>query len=288
MMAATRAPLGHRLLLRAYPRGWRERYGDEFLALLADRDPGIGDLLDVLGGALDARLHPGRTPRRALEMLNQAPAAVPPRRSPVAFGIVAGAPPIGVVSRRAFMRRMLGVGMALLSLEFLGGTLSFLWPNIREGLGAQFRVGTLDDILAAQPSFAEGQPFPYNPARAFLVNVPAAMAMAEGSPISLANPTADQLLVLWRKCPHLGCLVPLPCDSIHRYQCRCHRSTYNILGEKMHEGPAERGLDRFGVRIESDGTVVIDTSQLTRGAPNLGPDRLVFRDPAPWDATCGT
>ena len=30
----------------------------------------------------------------------------------------------------------------------------------------------------------------------------------------------------------------------------------------------------------------MDTSQLTQGAPNLGPDRLVFRDPYPLDATC--
>lgn len=280
-------PIGHRLLLRAYPAAWRDRYGDEFLALLADRETGLGDLLDVLFGALDARLHPGRAPRRSLEALADVPRAVAPSRSSASFGIVAGAPPIGVLSRRAFMRRMLGFGIGLLGLEFLGGTLSFLWPNLRVGLGAQFRVGRMADILAAQPSFATGEPYPYNPARAFLVNVPAAMALAGGSSITVPNPTADQLLALWRKCPHLGCLVPLPCESIHRYQCRCHRSTYNILGEKMHEGPAERGLDRFAVRIEADGTLVIDTGQLTRGAPNLGPDRLVFSDPHSWDATCG-
>ena len=135
------------------------------------------------------------------------------------------------------MRRMLGVGVALLSLEFLGGTLSFLWPNIRQGLGAQFRVGSVETIVAAQPSFADGEHYPYNPARAFLVNVPAAMALASGSPISLANPSADQLLALWRKCPHLGCLVPEPCDELHRIRCRCHGSTYNVLGEKLKEGP---------------------------------------------------
>ena len=31
--------------------------------------------------------------------------------------------------------RMLGVGVGIVSLEFLAGTLAFLWPNIREGLG---------------------------------------------------------------------------------------------------------------------------------------------------------
>ena len=99
---------------------------------------------------------------------------------------------------------------------------------------------------------------------------------------------AADLLALWRKCPHLGCLVPSPCESVHRYQCRCHQSTYNILGEKMLKGPAERGLDRFAVLIEDDGTIVIDTAQYTQGPPNLGPDHLAFTDASPWDATCGT
>lgn len=205
-----------------------------------------------------------------------------------AFGIAAAGPPLGVLGRRAFMRRMLGVGVGLLSLEFATGMVNVLWPNIRQGLGAQFKLGTIDDILAAQPLFATGRPFVFNPARIFLVNVPAATAWAQGREESFPNPGASDLIALWRKCPHLGCLVPLPCEEITRYQCRCHKSTYNILGEKMKEGPAERGLDRFAVRVEADGTIVVDTGQITRGAPNRGPEHLVFSDPHPWDATCGT
>lgn len=281
-----RPPLRHRLMLRAYPRGWRQRYGEEFLSLLGERQLRAGDVVDIISGALDARLHPGRTPISVTEMLPnrlQLPVIAP---STVTYGMVTGVPAAGVLTRRSFMRRMLAAGVALLSLEFLGGTLSFLWPNIRQGLGARFRVGTLETILQAQPSFANGELYPYNPARAFLVNVPAATALASGSPISVSDPAAGQLLALWRKCPHLGCLVPQPCADLHRIRCRCHGSTYNILGEKLKEGPAERGLDRFAVSIDADGTIVIDTSQLTQGAPNLGEDRLVFHDPYPWNATC--
>jgi Rieske Fe-S protein len=280
------ASLGHRILLRTYPAGWRRRYGDEFLEVLAVRGTGLGDVLDILSGALDARLHPGRTPLSVTEML---PHRVQlPRLTPAAttYGVVTGVPPVGVLSRRTFMRRVLGVGVAILSIDFLGGTLSFLWPNIRTGLGAKFRLGTVDEIVAAQPSFASGEYFQVNAARAFLVNVPAAEALASGSPISLPNPSAEQLLALWRKCPHLGCLVPEPCGDLHRIRCRCHGSTYNVIGEKLKEGPAERGLDRFAVSIEADGTVVMDTSEVTQGAPNLGLDHLVFRDPYPFDATC--
>ncbi len=190
------------------------------------------------------------------------------------------------MSRRRFLRRMLAVGTGLVLLEFGVGTLSFLWPQIRQGLGAKFKVGTIDSILAVQPSFANGQPFPYNPARVFLVNVPAAKELAMGNQVSMPNPAAAELLALWRKCPHLGCLVPSPCESVTRYQCRCHQSTYNILGEKMFKGPAERGLDRFAVLIEEDGTIVIDTAQYTQGPPNLGPDHLAFTDAHPWEATC--
>lgn len=194
-------------------------------------------------------------------------------------------PPRGELSRRGFMRRMLGVGVGLLALEFAGGTLNFLWPQIRVGLGAAFRVGTVDQILAAQPSFALGHPYAYSPARAFLVNVPAAKRLALGDSEPNPRPTQEQLLALWRKCPHLGCLVPEPCESVTRYRCRCHGSTYNIIGEKLDKGPAERGMDRFEVRIE-DGVVVIDTSLLTQGPPNRGAQALEFDDGHPWTATC--
>ncbi len=55
------------------------------------------------------------------------------------------------VTRRSFMRRVLGAGVGLLSLEFLGGSLAFLWPNITEGLGARIRVGRLPEIVASHP-----------------------------------------------------------------------------------------------------------------------------------------
>lgn len=44
-----------RLLLRLYPDWWRERYGDEFAALLEDRPVGPWDIADVMFGAIDAR-----------------------------------------------------------------------------------------------------------------------------------------------------------------------------------------------------------------------------------------
>lgn len=45
------------LLLRLYPARWRDRYGDEFAAVLEERPLGPFDVADVLLGALDANLH---------------------------------------------------------------------------------------------------------------------------------------------------------------------------------------------------------------------------------------
>ena len=61
--------------------------------------------------------------------------------------------------------------------------------------------------------------------------------------------------------------MPGLCDDLKRFTCRCHGSTYNILGEKLKEGPATRGMDRFAVSIGEDGVVVIDTSQYHLRSP---------------------
>jgi hypothetical protein len=45
-------------LLRLYPRAWRDRYEDEFAALLEQCPFSWGDLLDIIVGAIDAHMHP--------------------------------------------------------------------------------------------------------------------------------------------------------------------------------------------------------------------------------------
>lgn len=44
-------------LIRLYPARWRERYGDEFAAMLEERPVGPFDAADLILGALDAHLH---------------------------------------------------------------------------------------------------------------------------------------------------------------------------------------------------------------------------------------
>jgi len=208
--------------------------------------------------------------------------------SQTTYGPVHG-PPTGEITRRGFMRRMLGIGVGLLSLEFLGGTLAFLWPNLTEGLGAKISLGSADDINGVWPEWASGLPYIYNLANLFLVNVPAAKARVEGNG-TVASPLPDpggnvdpdlpladrSVLALYRKCPHLGCQIPQVCERSQWFECLCHGSQYSILGEKR-AGPAPRGMDRFEVTF-TDGAYVVDTSEIVTGDP---PGTITFDDRDP-------
>ncbi|HYI65505.1 MAG TPA: Rieske 2Fe-2S domain-containing protein [Candidatus Limnocylindrales bacterium] len=271
-----------RAILRLYPAAWRDRYRGELEDLLGQRRVRPADLADLLRGAVDARMHPQVRP--VLQVAG-------PVTGPTPMSTMVGRPAYGViesmsasvVSRRSFLRRMLGAGVGLLSLEFLGGTIAFLWPGPGEGMGVEHRLGTLDEVNAAFPEWALGTPIDFRPARAFIVNVPAATAMAMGEPREVSDPTAGQILALWRKCPHLGCMIPQACESRSRFQCYCHQSTYNIIGEKLELGPAPRGMDRFPLRID-DSVVIVDTRELITGPPK---GAVTFHDPYPPREGCG-
>jgi hypothetical protein len=45
-----------RRLLRLYPRAWRARYGEEFLAMLGSNRLRPSQVIDIVRGAIDARL----------------------------------------------------------------------------------------------------------------------------------------------------------------------------------------------------------------------------------------
>jgi Rieske Fe-S protein len=78
-------------------------------------------------------------------------------------------------------------------------------------------------------------------------------------------------------------MIPAACEERGRFQCYCHQSTYNIVGEKLELGPAPRGMDRFPVRIDRDGTLVIDTRELIEGPPR---GTITFADGHPLDVGC--
>ena len=60
-------------LLRLYPRAWRERYGAEFLATVEPGPPTVQQVIDIVSGAIDARL--SSDVRRATAASRVAPSA---------------------------------------------------------------------------------------------------------------------------------------------------------------------------------------------------------------------
>jgi cytochrome b6-f complex iron-sulfur subunit len=72
------------------------------------------------------------------------------------------------------------------------------------------------------------------------------------------------VIALYQKCPHLGCRVPW-CDTSQWFECGCHGSQYNRVGEKK-GGPAPRGMDMFPVSIDG-GRVTVDTGLVIQGVP---------------------
>lgn len=202
--------------------------------------------------------------------------------------------PIGEMSRRKFMRRMVGAGVGLLSLEFLGGTLAFLWPNLTGGLGGEVDVGAAADIASNDPQWAQGWPYIYTKARLFLVNVPAGKQLVDGKKANIPDPGTKvgtdiapvdrSVLALYRKCPHLGCQIPQLCDKSLWFECLCHGSKYTIIGEKR-DGPAPRGMDRFPTTMSAKGTYVVNTGQIITGPP-IGTATFDNRTPADIKQHC--
>jgi cytochrome b6-f complex iron-sulfur subunit len=127
------------------------------------------------------------------------------------------------------------------------------------------------------------------------VNVPAADVPERGQKFQvgagrfwLVNLTEEQggpgLLALWWKCPHLGCTVPWrptfiwpdPTTGAAKqgwFRCPCHGSTYTDAGVRVF-GPAPRSMDTMALQVQHDGSLTVDTGDITNGGPD-NPTRAV-------------
>jgi cytochrome b6-f complex iron-sulfur subunit len=149
---------------------------------------------------------------------------------------------------------------------FGAAVVGFLWKGASGGFGSKITIGTRDSVIA---QIRSGKGFFYVPeARAWITEYPVeSLAKAKaiyGSQSSVYGGMEAGIVALYQKCPHLGCRVP-ECSSSQWFECPCHGSQYNRVGEKK-GGPAPRGMDRFGVSI-SNGSVVVDTGAVFGGPP---------------------
>jgi len=172
------------------------------------------------------------------------------------------------VTRRQFLNRAI-LGVFGLSLAGFGTAMvGFLWPVLEAGgFGSTINVGKVSDILTEITNAAT--PF-YSPnARAYVHQYPAIDVVKAKNSGAYADPILNGYQqgwgALYQKCVHLGCRVPW-CLSSQWFECPCHGSQYSRVGEKK-GGPAPRGLDRFAISLNSDGTMSVNTATVYEGPP---------------------
>jgi hypothetical protein len=102
-----------RLLLRLYPAAWRDRYGEEFAALLEERPLSPFDVLDIAFGAFDARLRPREL---ALDLA--------PRRKRLMNERIGG---IGAIAGGGLLLLMMGIGFLV---PGSGTAAAYLYPVV--------------------------------------------------------------------------------------------------------------------------------------------------------------
>ena len=169
------------------------------------------------------------------------------------------------VTRRQFFNRSILAGTGLGLGAFGIASLAFLWPaTAKGGFGAKVTVGSIADVETA---FANKIPFYNAGAKTYIVAYP-----KQDLPAAKKVPAYAQVIsgmeegyvALYQRCVHLGCRVPW-CQSSQWFECPCHGSKYNRVGEKQ-GGPAPRGLDRFPLEV-SGGNITVDTGIIVVGPP---------------------
>jgi cytochrome b6-f complex iron-sulfur subunit len=172
---------------------------------------------------------------------------------------------IGVSRRQFFNRATVSLMAAGIGTFSAASMVAFLWPTATGGFGGKVPVGRYDDIISG---IRIGQGFFYAPeARAWITAYPLdAVPKAEGLyDERLLDGMRRGLTAQYQKCPHLGCRVP-QCVSSQWFECGCHGSQYNQVGEKK-GGPAPRGMDHFALLFSAAGDVTVDTGLIVEGMP---------------------
>jgi cytochrome b6-f complex iron-sulfur subunit len=167
------------------------------------------------------------------------------------------------VTRRQFFNRSILAGSGIGLGAFGAASLAFLWPSGGAASQVKVNVGSEAD---AKTAFDSKIPYYNASAKVYIVAYPKAdlpKAKKVYDPIIFAG-MEQGYVALYQKCVHLGCRVPW-CESSQWFECPCHGSKYNRVGEKQ-GGPAPRGLDRFPLQI-SGGNIVVDTGNLQIGPP---------------------
>ncbi|MDP2731131.1 MAG: ubiquinol-cytochrome c reductase iron-sulfur subunit [Dehalococcoidales bacterium] len=148
------------------------------------------------------------------------------------------------LTRRQFLSRAWWAAGGLLVIEATGGFIASLWPRLKPGsFGTKVKVASIEEARAMPVGTMA-----YFPEQRFYL-----------------SRVESGFLALYRKCTHLGCVVPWLADDPSeddladsgRFNCPCHGGIFDRFGI-VHSGPPPRPLDIFPISIEG-GEVVVDT-----------------------------
>ena len=145
--------------------------------------------------------------------------------------------------------------MLLAAVGVLGPPLDFAWPR-RSAAGFGGEIFVSADQVPAPGS----EPMRFPTGRFYLTHLAPG---EEGSP--------GGVLAIYQKCTHLGCTVPWRPDfqfegTTGWFRCPCHGSTYTKGAAILVFGPAPRPLDLFEVRVNEDGSLVVNTGAIVKGS----------------------
>ena len=151
------------------------------------------------------------------------------------------------ITRRQFLSRAWWTATGLLVVEATGGLVASLWPKLKPGsFGSKVRITTVEEARA----MPVGTITYFSEQRCYLSRV------------------ESGFLALYRKCTHVGCVVPWLADDPSeddlsgkgRFNCPCHGGIFDRYGV-VHTGPPPRPLDLFPINIEQ-GEVIVDTGTI--------------------------
>lgn len=166
------------------------------------------------------------------------------------------------LARRSFLRVSAFAGLTLFTGSLVAGFLGFF--NLRKPTG----FGGVVNVSASRIPTPSGEPARISEGKCWLVNLNG----PEGDVLQIGG--VGGLMALYWKCPHLGCTVPwAPAFNgaqvnfpgvIGWFRCPCHGSTYSRAGIRVF-GPAPRPMDTMALTVLGNGSVNINTGQITSG-----------------------
>jgi cytochrome b6-f complex iron-sulfur subunit len=169
------------------------------------------------------------------------------------------------VARRSFLRVSVFAGLALFTISQVASFLGFF--NLRHPTG----FGGVVNVSRNRIPRAGEDPVRISEGKFWLANLQG----AQGDVLGVGG--TGGILALYWKCPHLGCSVPWNASFnggsvgypglVGWFRCPCHGSTYSRAGVRVF-GPAPRPMDTMLVEVLADGSLDVNTGEITHGAAN--------------------